>query len=74
MVTTNIQSTEYKDGKRIDIVEHTYTIADDYIRLGQLYYALGQQIQKGENTGNTESLINAQVAFLKGYGDKPCSP
>lgn len=25
MVTTNIKSTEYKDGKRIDIVEHTYT-------------------------------------------------
>ena len=62
-------TTEYLDGERIDTVKHSYTKADDYIRLGNLYYTLGTMMAKGEDTAQMESAINAQVAIIKGYGD-----
>lgn len=39
-------STEYIGEKRITTVVYTYTESDDIMKLGQLYYALGQLIAK----------------------------
>jgi len=60
-------STEYTGNQRVDTVKHTYNKADDYIRLGQLYYTLGQQMTKGEDTSKTEMLISAQLSIIAGY-------
>lgn len=72
MITTNILSSEYKEGRRIDIVEHTYTIADDLIRLGQMYYNLGQKLNGASNEKEIaalQAMIDAQHEVIKGYGD-----
>ncbi|MHB1153993.1 MAG: hypothetical protein ACYCWE_20790 [Eubacteriales bacterium] len=73
MVKTEVKSTEYKDGKRIDTVEHTYTLADDIARLGQLYYGLGQKLESETDEKEIaafHAMINAQHEIIKGYGDK----
>lgn len=73
MITTNILSSEYKEGRRIDVVEHTYTIADDLIRLGQMYYNLGQKLNGASNEkeiATLQAMIDAQHEIIKGYGDK----
>ncbi len=66
---TEVISTAYGDGVRMDTVVYKYTIADDYIRLGQLYFNLGTQMAKGEDATLTESMIKAQHEIIKGYGD-----
>lgn len=62
-------STEYADNQRTDTVKHIYNKSDDYIQLGRLYVAFGQQTGKGEDTSQVQSLIAAQIEILKGYGD-----
>lgn len=62
-------STEYNGNQRTDTVKHTFNMSDDIIRLGQLYYSLGQAMAKGENTSNIKAMINAQHEIIKGYGD-----
>ncbi len=70
---TEVKSTEYKDGQRIDVVEYTYTQAEDYVKLGQLYCRLGQIMNepgKEQETAALQMLINAQYEYIKGYGDE----
>ena len=51
MIAISVSSTEYIDGRRVDIVEHTYNKSDDYIRLGQLYFTYGQKLAIKEQNG-----------------------
>ena len=66
---TEIVNSGFSDGNRIETVKYTYSRADDYKRLGQLYYAYGGKMSKGEDTAQIEVLIAAQIEIIKGYGD-----
>ena len=67
-MTTKVIHTKYIDNGRVDTVEYTYTLADDYIRLGQLYTALGRA-KDSEEIAKLQQFINLQVQIIKGYGD-----
>ena len=66
-MTTNIESNTYENGRRIEIVRHEYTIADEYVMLSRLYGALAKLKSEGNDTAEVENLIAQQLEYIKGY-------
>lgn len=48
MITSNITSSTYADGRRVEVVENTYSPSDDMMKLGQLQNMLGQMMARQE--------------------------
>lgn len=66
-MTTNIESNTYENGRRIEIVRHEYTLADEYNMLSRLYGALANLKSEGKDTAEVEKLIAQQLDYIKGY-------
>ena len=65
MITSNITSSTYTDGRRIEVVENTYSPSDDMMKLGQLQNMLGQMMARQEQI--LAQIETADAATRSGY-------
>jgi hypothetical protein len=48
MITSDIKSVTFENGRRVEVVENTYSPSDDMMKLGQLQNMLGQMMARKE--------------------------
>ena len=64
MITTNIESVRYADGRRVEIIVNTFTPSDDTAQLARYYGILAQKLTRKEQLGTNEPHSDAEIGQL----------